>query len=355
MVASIILILLTLYVLTILHELGHFTTAKLLGFQVPIFGIGLPVTPHLTFLKAGGTEFRMHLVPIGVYASIPELDPPGDDGQTADSLAKPFRQFPLAKKLLVVVSGIATSFFLALIIFNASFMLLGVPETKVVVEELSDENPMARDAGVLKEDEILALNSVKPKTAEEVVGYLKNHPKETVNLVLLREGKEVQCPLTTNEAGKVGMMIRVDVDTSKPVRYLSLVESNQHAFNMLGSMSGAIPGFVGSRISPNNSGTENQQTNLGWIGIAALLAQDDPRKLSLLAAMLCFDFALLYCLPLPGLDGSHLISVTLNHFRKTGWESNKTLRWLRVVCLTLVFVAGSYAPCLLRGRIKDGK
>ena len=357
MIASIIFIVVILYFLAIMHELGHLLAARLLGFQVPIFGIGLPVTPYLTFLKTEQTEFRMHLVPIGVYAEIPELDPAPTNGVQDHSLKHPFRQFSLFSKVVVVFAGVATSFLIGLFILNGLFMILGQPETKLTIPGLVAENPIARDAGVLPGDEIIGLDSEIPKTTLEVIEYLNRHPSQSVKLRLRRQGKDVDCSITPNESGKVGIQITESVDESKPARRLSLLESLQQSVVLLSQMTDAIIDMLRAMSAPGGTSTTSQKPSyVGVIGVAEFVREhcSDARRLAMITAMLCFDFGAIYCLPLPGLDGGHLLCVILNHLRSKSSLENKYLRRARVAGLALACFGSWYVLCLLRGRTKPG-
>jgi len=67
-----------LSILIIVHEFGHFSVARLFGFQTPVFGFGLPFGPSWIIGRRWDTEFRIHAFLMGGYVAIPEL---GDESQ----------------------------------------------------------------------------------------------------------------------------------------------------------------------------------------------------------------------------------------------------------------------------------
>src|SRR3984957_5734910 len=94
-----------LSVLIIVHECGHFSVARLFGFQTPVFGFGLPFGPHWTIGRKWGTEFRIHALLLGGFVLIPEL---GDESSIQENLSielKPFRKFPIWQRALVAFAG----------------------------------------------------------------------------------------------------------------------------------------------------------------------------------------------------------------------------------------------------------
>ena len=81
---AIIISILTIAVLIIVHEFGHFLFAKFYGFQTPVFGIGLPIGPGINLFKKWGTQFKFYFALIGGFVAIPEL---GDETDK-ETLAK---------------------------------------------------------------------------------------------------------------------------------------------------------------------------------------------------------------------------------------------------------------------------
>lgn len=358
MAITLIYLLLTMYLLAILHELGHFLTAKLLGFQIPLVGIGLPFTPYLTFLKTTETEFRMHLIPFGIYAEVPELDIPLDDSEGNASLSRPYRHFPLLKKVVVVASGAVTSLLLGLFILNGSLVFLGTPQMKVSVHGLSESNSIAKDAGILPDDAIVSIDSMEPKSVNDVIQYFKSHPQREIAVRLNRNGSEVFCSLAPNQEGRVGLQITQEPDPTKPVKRFSILEASQQTIGYIASMTDGVLKMIVDRFAPVSTDSPSLSTGNGLFGVAAFMTDEnidnDARKICLFTSMLCFDFAILHCLPLPGFDGSHMLSIVLNHFTKRRWESSRAMKWMRIASLALMFGVGNYFLCLLRGKsLKD--
>ena len=115
--------------LILIHELGHYLAAKIVGIPVQEFGIGWP--PRLmTLFTAGGTEFTLNLLPIGGYVR-PQERP--DDEQIPDELmaAKPW------KRIFVLLAGSAVNLVGAVLLLSFAYYQIGANLEHVMVSYLS--------------------------------------------------------------------------------------------------------------------------------------------------------------------------------------------------------------------------
>src|SRR4051794_3793988 len=108
-VITLLLFLLVLGSLVVIHELGHFITARLAGVKVLEFGIGFP--PRAKVLRSSGeTLYTLNWLPIGGFVKLE-----GEDGDEADD-PRSFGRARLPVKLVVLVAGVAMNLFLSLAI-----------------------------------------------------------------------------------------------------------------------------------------------------------------------------------------------------------------------------------------------
>src|SRR3990167_9538745 len=105
---SILPFLAMLVVLIVVHELGHFVTAKLAGVKVLEFGFGYP--PRLWGIKRGETEYTINALPLGGFVRLLGEEDPGDPRSLA---AK-----PRWIRLVVLGSGSVMNLFLAILLFS---------------------------------------------------------------------------------------------------------------------------------------------------------------------------------------------------------------------------------------------
>ena len=104
---------LLLSVLILVHEAGHFFTAKLFGMKVSKFGFGLPVGPTLYERKVGDTTICIHAFLLGGYVSFPDDDEECD--LPADSEDR-FINKPYSQKIAVISAGVIANVLCAFVL-----------------------------------------------------------------------------------------------------------------------------------------------------------------------------------------------------------------------------------------------
>src|SRR3990172_7122083 len=102
-----------LVVLIVVHELGHFVTAKLAGVQVLEFGLGYP--PRLFGIKRGETEYTINALPLGGFVRLLGEEDPGDPRSLA---AK-----PRWVRIVVLASGAVMNVVLAIFLLSLALMI----------------------------------------------------------------------------------------------------------------------------------------------------------------------------------------------------------------------------------------
>lgn len=124
---TVLIFIAVLFVLILVHEWGHYITAKKTGMRVDEFGIGFP--PKVWGVRRGETEYTLNALPIGGFVRIYGEDPT----QVADDpdAGRAFSARPRWAQTLVLVAGVAMNIILAWVLFVAVFMM-GVPS---MVEE----------------------------------------------------------------------------------------------------------------------------------------------------------------------------------------------------------------------------
>ena len=116
---SILIFIVILLILVIIHEMGHFSTAKMFGIRVDEFGFGFP--PKLFGVKKGETEYTFNLLPIGGFVKIFGENPDVENTTGPDS-ARSFVNKPKWQQAIVLVAGVFANFVLAWVLFSFGFM-----------------------------------------------------------------------------------------------------------------------------------------------------------------------------------------------------------------------------------------
>ena len=132
--------LLSLSILIVLHEMGHFLVARWNGVQVEVFSIGFG-PEILGFNDSRGTRWKVSLVPLGGYVRF--LGDTDSSSSKAAEVAPEMRGHAFASKRVwqrsaIVFAGPAANFLFAIIVFALVFMTIGRPFTPAVVDSVSE-------------------------------------------------------------------------------------------------------------------------------------------------------------------------------------------------------------------------
>ncbi len=154
--------LMSLSLLIILHELGHFIPAKLFKTRVEKFYLFFDVKYSLLKKKIGETEYGIGWLPLGGYVKISGMI---DESMDKEQMALPpqpweFRSKPAWQRLIIMLGGVTVNFILAFIIYIGMAFAYG--EMFVATADLKDglliENPVMQQAGFQTGDKIIAID-----------------------------------------------------------------------------------------------------------------------------------------------------------------------------------------------------
>jgi regulator of sigma E protease len=171
----------TLSLLVLVHEFGHFVVAKRSGIKVEEFGLGYPPRV-LTLWKHGDTAYTINAIPFGGFVRMPGEDDPEVLGGFA---AKPKRI-----RLAVLLAGPFMNFVLAVVIFAIS-MMIGLPQPSaetVSVVSVNKGSPAAA-AGLQAGDRILAIDGHPIDLLSQFIQYTQDKKGQQVTLTVERNGK----------------------------------------------------------------------------------------------------------------------------------------------------------------------
>ena len=154
--------LMSLSLLIILHELGHFIPAKLFKTRVEKFYLFFDVKYALLKKKIGETEYGIGWLPLGGYVKISGMI---DESMDKEQMALPpqpweFRSKPAWQRLIIMLGGVTVNFILAFIIYIGMAFVYG--DMFVATADLKDglliENPVMQKAGFQTGDKILSID-----------------------------------------------------------------------------------------------------------------------------------------------------------------------------------------------------
>ena len=336
--------LLVLTLVVTIHELGHFLTARAFGVKMERFSIGFGRALFRCTDKQG-VEWRLGWLPLGGYVKFAgDLDATGvPDRAGLEALKrevvaahgpgaeKNYLSFkPLWQRALVVAGGPFANFVLAIFIFTLLFSLVGVEQRPARVVQVQPDSPAAA-AGFLPGDLITRVNGKLIADGGEVTRVVARSSGDPVRFTVERAGAEVQLTATPERrvendpiagrvsVGRIGLGMGSNRDEARHVRYGPVAAVGQ-GFKETGAILGTTFTYIGRIFTGRESGDQFS----GPLGIAkasgaltnaAVAANPDPvamagnllLTLTSFAAILSVGIGFLNLLPVPVLDGGHLM------------------------------------------------
>lgn len=321
---SIIAFIIVLGVLIVIHELGHFITAKLAGIAVPRFSIGLG--PRVWGFTVGETEYVISALPLGGYVKMAGM---GEDealealeGGKSDLEVPPERRFEsksVATRSVVISAGVVMNFLFAIFAYSGiAYYQSWVPLIGSVVE-----GSPAEEAGLQAGDLVTAVDGQKVDMWLEFRNEVSQRPGEQVTLGVLRDGQEIELQSRIERAAIFDSLsgdslvfgqIGVFHDTINAGRALGPAGSLAAGTGRTFELTWLILRFVGRLIT----GAESARDIGGPILIGQLSGQAARAGVGYLIAFMAFlsvNLAVLNLLPIPILDGGHLVFLAVEAVR----------------------------------------
>jgi regulator of sigma E protease len=293
--------------LIVFHEFGHFLLAKLSGVGVLTFSVGFG--PKLWVKKKGETEYALSAFPLGGYVKMVGEDP-DEEVQPAD-LERSFAHKSLAKRIAIVVAGPGFNLLLAVFLLMVVFTFYGVPVMSTQVSGVEKGSPAER-AGITKSDRIVAIDGVPVTEWEDLSKRIKGSGGKALTLQLRRGTETVDLVVQPmKKAGRtifgeakddwvIGIGSQVSIEKGNPG--LAVVRAFYQTYDYAKLTLVAFYKMIVGDVSPRNIG--------GPILIAQMAGQQAQEGLgSFLAflAVLSINLGVLNLLPVPVLDGGHLL------------------------------------------------
>lgn len=182
MLVSILIFILTLLILVLIHELGHFLMAKRFGIKVEEFGFGIP--PKIFGKKFGETIYSLNALPIGGFVRLL-----GEDDSSKVISHRDFRAKPVNQRIMVVVAGVVMNLLLAWVIFYGVIAyqnfktIYPTLEPAAFIGYLEKDFP-AEKAGIKIGDKVLKVDGKQVKNWEDARTFIKEKKGAPVNLTV---------------------------------------------------------------------------------------------------------------------------------------------------------------------------
>lgn len=318
--------------LIFVHELGHFLSAKSVGMRVDEFALGFG--PKLFQRKKGETVYSLRIVPLGGFNKIAGMDP--DEEQDGQS----FNAKPIWARMFVIVAGSAMNFILPILLFIFIFFTAGIdqPSNQAVVGSVFPNKPAA-NAGFMPGDRIISINHNKIDTWRDFVSNVQGNAGNQLVIQYERNGTTQEASVIPeyDEKGKRGIVgVMPKIDTYHPGLFEAIGLSFKYTYTISVSMVVGIVQMITGQIAADVAGP------IGVAQMAGEVAQQGLVRLLQFAAFLSINLGLINLLPVPVLDGGHVVTLAVEAVRGKPMSKEK-LQFIQMIGFVLLMLLMVFA------------
>jgi len=306
---TILSFILVLTPIVFIHELGHFWVARKMGVVVDVFSIGFG-KEIFGWTDSHGTRWRFAWIPLGGYVRMRGDDnASGSFSKAAKSIQGSFAGASLYARIAIVAAGPLANFILAFILFIGLYMGAGKLFIPPIIDDVLPDSA-AESAGLLPDDLVLKINNSHISDFNDLRMYIFESPGKSITIEVDRDGEQIEILATPNSiylekldifAGQLGIRSPVG-----EFRRLGLAEAiTESGYECWSITVGMVRGI--SRLLTGNA-------QMGEIGGPVRIAQfsrdalfQGITSLVFFIALISINLGLVNLLPIPALDGGHLI------------------------------------------------
>jgi len=309
-------------VIVFIHEFGHYIVAKACGVRITAFSLGFG-KELFGWNDKSGTRWKISLLPLGGYvkmfgdsseASNPDVN--ALEAMSEDDKKRAFHFKPLYQKTLIVAAGPAFNFLLTISIFTYFILSNGLPSIEPVIGKIMEKSA-AEAAGLKIGDRINMVNDKQVHSFNDISYYISTNLGTPVTLSVQREAENLQITLTPknvedddglgNKVSRPLIGIGSQKIEYKDIGLLGAVqESTIRTYKICENTLRAMGQMIRGERSPKDL--------TGPVGIAKLSGQaadKDTHTVLWLIALISANLGLANLLPIPVLDGGHLVFYTI--------------------------------------------
>jgi membrane-associated protease RseP (regulator of RpoE activity) len=308
--------------LIMLHEAGHYFTAKRAGMKVTEFFLGFG--PRVWSFRRGETEYGVKAIPAGGYvrivgmSNLEDVDP-GEEPRT-------FRHGTFGNRLTVILAGVSVNLVLAFLLIYVALIGRGLPDTlEANVSRVVPDSPAAA-AGIRDGDRIIAIDGQRLDVDRDIAQALRDRVGQPTTIVVKRDGGTATVTAVPKErsssdkSGIIGVSVGQSVSSYRSFNPIEAVPESISTIGQITRDTGAGIGRLFSpagieRYSKNFTGdapkqgspasNERPRSIIGIVDIGGDLVGGNVWSLLFLLGAINLIVALFNLLPLLPFDGGH--------------------------------------------------
>jgi regulator of sigma E protease len=303
---SFLLIVFALSLLIIIHELGHFLAAKHFGVLVEEFGLGYP--PRAWGKKIKETLYSINWLPFGGFVKIYGML--HQEEQPKIPIIRSFSHQNVARRFLIAIAGISMNFLLGWFLASLVFAI-GIP-TMLLITEVKEEG-IAAAAGLQKGDQLPDFTAVS-----ELTQFLNKNKGKEILLNVRRNSEKFLVKITPRVEvpegeGNLGIFL-IEAGVPKTNIFKSIGRGFIASINvMISVFLGIIDLIIG--VFTDISVLEKFIGPVGIVNVAIQTTRLGFAHFVQLLAMISLNLAVLNIFPIPSLDGSKLLFLSLEKIK----------------------------------------
>ena len=305
-------------VVVFIHELGHYSVGKWCGIGVETFSIGMGKQIWGKTDKSG-TLWRIAILPIGGYVKFyGDEDPSGKRSSIKenDENDKNFHNKSVWKKIATTAAGPVFNFILAIFIFSSIFLIRGENLVQPFVGDVVDDSP-AYNSGLKSGDEIIYADNNEILYFNDLRNYILENPDNEIKLMIIRDGVEQTIFLTPEvitskdrfgnnyTSARIGVIGSQNPDHIELKKY-GFLTSIYRGIKETYDLSTKILNYIGKLIAGRES-IDQMGGPIKIIQISGEISNYGILPLLALIAAISVNLGIINLLPIPVLDGGHLL------------------------------------------------
>ena len=339
---SLVSFIVVLSILVIVHEFGHFIVAKKMGVRVEKFSIGFG--SEICGITKGETRYSISIVPLGGYVKLAgETSLEGVKGEKWEYLSR-----TVWERMRIIFAGPLLNYILAFLIFSFVFMA-GSPTLTSKIGKIMPGYP-AESAGLKIGDKILNINGKDVVYWEDVTNIVHTNKNTEMKLLLKRDGKQITILVTPKPQD-----IKTIFGSKKNISIMGIAPSDEILYVKYGFFKSIYMGaeklwmltYITCRAlwASVTGAIPIKESMTGPIGIFYITGQ--AAKLGIiyllqLMGVLSASLAIFNLLPVPVLDGGHILFLTIEKIRRKPvsikMQENVTQVGMSLLIVLMLFV-----------------
>ena len=305
--------------LIFIHELGHFWVAKRLGIGVTTFSLGFG--KRLWGFTWGETEYKLSLIPLGGYVKLVGEDPEAsaEDPDVPAEPEDPKKSFylrPVSHRMAVIFAGPVANILLA-VVLSWVLHVVGIPIPGTWVGGVLPDSP-AFSAGLQKDDHIIGIDGTAVNKWADMVRIIQVSAGKNLLLQVERKDKTLEVPITPTSKsaegkdlgfGRIGIRISNRMFTERHGPLDAVWKSVDQSYTIIHLTVSTLYGMVVQTVPADIGGP------IRISRVAAEQAKRGMRYVIMFAILLSLNLAVLNLLPIPILDGGHIVFLAIEGLR----------------------------------------